>query len=277
MTSVDQARDAMLAQKLLEFATLDWPEELREEVSAEAMLDVSNQLPISSGADPEEEQSEAPELYVRSLDPARDLEPRFLKPSQRWIGPAFAYAVTGNVESAFAHRSDVFTVSAIRTELQLREIWPFDLVDQTTALQYHEFELRALLARARDKLITDVDDRIDRRLSVLLDPDDWEEGDAFPDFNSFERLLRFLADHFELRPPSVFLSRRGYFDASWRTSRDKLASMEFHPNGTVSWMVFAPSPINTDNMEEAAGDTQVELVLRRIEDYGALEWMRREA
>ena len=159
------------------------------------------------------------------------------------------------------------------------DLGPEDLlppVRPEAALRDAEARLRRLLAGARPHLVADLYERIERRLAVVLDADDWEEGDELPDLRSFGRLLQFLGEHPDLRPPSIFLSRRGYFDASWRAAPDKLASIEFHPDGRVSWLVFAPSPTKQEQTEEASGETRVELVLRRVEDYGVNEWMGRE-
>lgn len=135
--------------------------------------------------------------------------------------------------------------------------------------------LRIIVDLMTPRTKSDVCERIKTRLETLLDPDEWQRGEAMPDLKSFYMMLAFLAQHPEFLPPRVAISRRGNFDISWRAGRDKLVSLEFEPNGMVDWLVFAPPRRGGWETERAAGETPAEQILDRISVFGVDEWMSR--
>ena len=152
----------------------------------------------------------------------------------------------------------------------------YSIIDRFLLRQY-EAALRAELAAHKVRLRYDVYEVIQDRIPVLLDPDDWETSDTWPNMTSFNRMLGYLGAHPEYRAPSVFLTRLGYFDASWRPAKDALVSIIFRPDGHANWLVFVPSEDKTDMAEEAAGRIAAELLTQRLKDFNALKFVRRKS
>lgn len=73
------------------------------------------------------------------------------------------------------------------------------------------------------------------RLSVLFDPEEWEEGEAIPSYRSAATLVRAIM---EVGHPvsTLSISRHGNLTAMWRA--DNMAvSVEGLPDGTIAWAV----------------------------------------
>ncbi len=136
--------------------------------------------------------------------------------------------------------------------------------DRSEILRIAEKDLRSMLAAFRGRLQSDSYQRILRRLPILLSSDDWEDGDEMPSPESFRGMLKFLANHLRLRAPSIFLNRQGFFTCVWRPARDQLTSLAFHPDGGVSWIIFAPNADSEDGTDEVAGRSDAESVMRWI-------------
>ena len=134
--------------------------------------------------------------------------------------------------------------------------------------------LRALTA-FRTQLPRDTYETIRQRVRIIVDPEEWEESDKLPDANSFDLMLRFLTSHGQLQAPRVFLSPRGLFTASWRAARDQLTTLEFCPDGTIRWLVFAPPLPGEQTKQRGTGDCSVKKLLSYIAPYNALDWVRR--
>ena len=96
-----------------------------------------------------------------------------------------------------------------------------------------------------------------------------------PNPESFRRLLSFLEAHRELRHPSIFLNRYGLFAASWRPEKRKLASLVFHADDIVNWLVYFPWKGNERDVIESTGRAPRDIVLEEVGGHGALRWMRR--
>ena len=144
-------------------------------------------------------------------------------------------------------------------------------------LQVAKACLRAALESFDNHLPQDTCQKIDQRLSILLDPDEWEEDNHLPEIRSFVLMIKFLSEHPEFRPPSMFLTQHGFFDASWRRSANELVALEFHPDQKIGWLIFNPDPHDPEDSEEAAGRAAGETVIRRLQEQGALRWVRRDA
>ncbi len=165
-------------------------------------------------------------------------------------------------------KDDYFGLPASRPHLH-----QFD--DHRSVLRIAEQDLRNIIAVFRIRLPQDIHDRIGMRISVLIDPAEWDIEDEPPNPESFRRLLAFIAAHSELRYPSIFLNRYGLFSASWRPENRSLASLVFHPDNSVNWLVFSPRKDNETDVIKTAGRAPLEDVLKEIGKRGALKWMRR--
>ena len=166
--------------------------------------------------------------------------------------------------------SDYYGVPASR--LNLHESDDLGAVLRT-ALQ----DLNDILAVFRNRLPDNICDRIRKRISVLIDSAEWDIEDELPSPESFRRLLSFLAVHSVLRYPSIFLNRYGLFTASWRPEKRKLASLVFHADNSVNWLVFSPREDDETDVIETAGRASLNTVLKEIGKHGALSWMRRSS
>ena len=150
--------------------------------------------------------------------------------------------------------------------------------EETIAVELHwvRRQLTEALRAFQPQLDPDTYAVILRRLGTILDPEEWEPRDPFPDAGSFDQMLCFLARHRDIRAPRIFLSPRRYFVTSWRAARDQLTTLEFNPEGTVRWLVFAPPTSGQGTKQRTAGDeTSVTKVLSLIAPHGARLWMKR--
>ena len=136
--------------------------------------------------------------------------------------------------------------------------------------------LPTILSTYEHKLEAEVHKRLGDLLPILLDKDEYEEGDKVPDASSFHGTLDFLADHPELDVPRLNLSRRGYFRLSWRKVENKLTTLEFRPDGMIDWLVFAPPARGSRLPQRAAGESAVSEIMNILRAQKALEWMQRD-
>ncbi len=147
--------------------------------------------------------------------------------------------------------------------------------DHRSVLRVAVQDLNNILAVVRNRLPENMCDQIQKRISVLINPAEWDIEDELPSSESFRRLLLFLAEHNDLRYPSIFLNRYGLFTASWRPEKRKLASLVFHADNSVNWLVFSPREDDETDVIETAGRTSFNTVLEEVGKHGALSWMRR--
>lgn len=147
--------------------------------------------------------------------------------------------------------------------------------DFQTELRISEQDLLDILTVYRTRISDEVRQQIQKRVNVLIDPDDWDAEDRLPNPESFRRLMSFLAAHRELRQPSLFLNRYGLFTASWRPSKRELTSLVFHADDDVNWLVYSPRKGSRTEVDEAAGRNSLDEVLEAVGRHGALVWMRR--
>ncbi len=137
--------------------------------------------------------------------------------------------------------------------------------------------LPKILSTYEHKLEAEVHKRLGDLLPILLNKDEYEEGDKVPDASSFHGTLDFLADHPELDVPRLNLSRRGYFRLSWRKAEDKLTTLAFRPDSMIDWLVFAPPVRGVELPQRAAGESAVSEIMNILRAQNALEWMQRDA
>ena len=100
-------------------------------------------------------------------------------------------------------------------------------------------------------------DQIQKGTSVLINSAEWNFEDELPSPESFRRLLSFLEVNSVLRYPSIFLNRYGLFTAPWRPEKRKLASLVFHADDSVNWLVFSPRVDDETDVIETAGRTSL--------------------
>lgn len=150
-----------------------------------------------------------------------------------------------------------------------------EYLDLPTTLIYDRLEksLSTRLRHYHNYFPHEVSAKISKRISALLNAEDWDDVDGFPKLESFDALLHFLAQHPKFKFPSIFVDHVGYFDASWRPGRDKLLSIVFQDNNAVSWLIFVPWTEDEDGTEEANGRCAPERLIERIENYGVLDWV----
>lgn len=164
-------------------------------------------------------------------------------------------------------------------------VGPYESGEETgswfTLRQFNLFaiqhEVYSILCEYQRKLREDVCLRLGDLLGGFFDPEDWEENASLPNPQSFLAMVRFFSKHPELRPSRLSLSRLGYFEASWRKSRDQLATLQFKPNGIIQWLVFAPPVSDSTVKQRATGESSNRSVLSHIEPFGAFEWMMRSS
>ena len=164
--------------------------------------------------------------------------------------------------------SDYYGVPASRLHLHESD-------DHGAVLRTAVQDLNDILAVFRNRLPENIRVRIRKRISVLIDSAEWDIEDELPSPESFRRLLSFLASHSVLRYPSIFLNRYGLFTASWRPEKRKLASLVFHADNSVNWLVFSPREDDETDVIETAGRASLNTVLEEVGKHGALSWMRR--
>jgi len=156
------------------------------------------------------------------------------------------------------------------------ESWLAYKPDGRWGLKQRTTDLWLILFRFKTHLPDDTFSAIANRLPILLDAEEWEEGDKLPDKSSFTKMIAHLTRHPEFKPPRIVLTREGYFMISWRTAEDKLVSMEFRSGDMVRWLVFAPPKSPHQQKRWGTGEDPIELLLNLIRLYGAFEWMRRD-
>ena len=171
-------------------------------------------------------------------------------------------------DAEFESFSDYYEVPASRLHLH-------ESHDHRFVLRVAVQDLNNILAVFRNRLPENMCDQIRKRIGVLIDPAEWDIEDERPSPESFRRLLSFLAEHSDLRYPSIFLNRYGLFTASWRPEKRKLVSLVFHAGDIVNWLVFSPREDDETDVIETAGRAPLNAVLKEVGKHGALSWMRR--
>ena len=171
-------------------------------------------------------------------------------------------------DAEFESFNDYYEVPASRLHLHESD-------DHRSVLRVAVQDLNNILAVFRNRLPEDMCDQIRKRISVLIDSAEWVIEDELPSPESFRRLLSFLEVHSVLRYPSIFLNRYGLFTASWRPEKRKLASLVFHADNSVNWLVFSPREDDETDVIETAGRASFNTVLEEVGKHGALSWMRR--
>jgi hypothetical protein len=151
-----------------------------------------------------------------------------------------------------------------------------DCLSAPSAIELRRQELSNIFAAYFGLVPIDIWETIGKRLSMLLDPDEWDDEDELPSAESFRRMLSFLSAHGELRCPTIFLNRQGLFSISWRPEKRKLCSLVFHPDNHVSWLVFRPHPDDEQDVIEAAGRARTEDVLDEVAKHDPPDLMWRD-
>ncbi|RMH44062.1 MAG: hypothetical protein D6694_06265 [Gammaproteobacteria bacterium] len=93
-----------------------------------------------------------------------------------------------------------------------------------TKLQYY-FPISRMVENYRDGLLSllqnaniprNIQEKIENRLLILFDPDDWDFGlDSAPDFASWEGMINFFELQKRFVFPNIILRRDGKFEAIW--------------------------------------------------------------
>ena len=139
-----------------------------------------------------------------------------------------------------------------------------------------EILLQMILSIYEHKLKADVYKRLNHLLPILLNPDEYEEGDKLPDPFSFRSMLDLLVAHPEFDVPRINLSRRGYLRLSWRKAENKLTTLECRPDGMIDWLWFAPPARGSRLPQRAAGESAVSEIIKILRVPNALAWMERD-
>jgi hypothetical protein len=130
-----------------------------------------------------------------------------------------------------------------------------------------------ILKRYHNMLTTDMSDKIERRIKILLDSIEPEEDVDAPDIDSFEALVDFVSSNPRLKMPSIFLDPAGKFDASWRQAADKLVSLRFQNGKEISWLLFVPWEEDEEGTSEATGRCAPDDFLQHTSGFGVRTWM----
>ena len=113
------------------------------------------------------------------------------------------------------------------------------------------------------------------RLRTILDADELKNEGITPRQESFFDLIEFFSKQKSLRAPTLGITRRGNFVASWRAARDKLVTSQFLGEKRINWLIFAPGTDDSSMMETAAGETSFQNIMRRVRSFKADQWMKR--
>jgi hypothetical protein len=143
--------------------------------------------------------------------------------------------------------------------------------DDPEILEARAALLKALLSFARAGLRTPTFERLQSRLTTLLDPGEWEKNDRLPNFGSFNIMLNFLIAHPDFGVPFVALLGSGNFELSWRRVDGRLTTIEFREDGWVQWLVFAKLEQPGAPRERDGGLCKLADMMSRLEHHGALD------
>jgi hypothetical protein len=113
-------------------------------------------------------------------------------------------------------------------------------------------------------------DGLFRQLDLLLDVDEWAEGDlvlAQPSFATFIRVMFALRPHVR---PGLGISADGHLIASWTCGRDRL-TLECRAEDKIRWVV---SQTIDEEVERAAGTTTVSRLAEVLQPYPISVWLR---
>lgn len=216
-------------------------------------------------------------LLVPPGDEARSFGERVFELSPNWNFEHVGAVAMGVLGCPVTSNQFSFSTSAENTQgntprnLLLFEgdnpNWPY------SSLTEIDHTCQTLLSAFKHELSHQTFDRLMKRLTVLFDKEEWDKGKELPNIESFLKLITFLASYRNFSCPSIFLTQRGFFEASWRKDVDKLVTLEFQPSALVRWLVFAPARTYSQLKEAAAGETDFDSVMSRISIFGAENWM----
>lgn len=112
-----------------------------------------------------------------------------------------------------------------------------------------------------------------RQIDALLDIEDWEEGNALPDADSFATLLTLMMTLRRWRRPGLGLTHAGHFVATWSRSATDRLIVECLPDGRLRWTATVPS---AGSRISAAADRAIapNALLATLAPFDPEHWLR---
>ena len=91
---------------------------------------------------------------------------------------------------------------------------------------------------------------------VILSPEEWEDETFLVSIDSYQTMLRALAELVPTKRPNLAVAENGNFLAAWR-GKDAKVVLEFHANDRMRWLIT--NSVGQE-MDRASGQTTVSML-----------------
>lgn len=152
---------------------------------------------------------------------------------------------------------------------------PFEQIEES--LSDHERITKFVksdLYKARDDLIEVVTPRLKELMGDIDEEDDPEQSPIH--VNSFKNFIRFLTNNINIVIPSFVVTYEGNIRALWRKSRKQHLAVEFHPDETVTYVIFAPNVDKPEKIMRSSGTISQRNLFRVAVSLGANKWISKK-
>jgi hypothetical protein len=151
--------------------------------------------------------------------------------------------------------------------------FPFDKIEET--LCDHERILKFLkgdLYKERDDVAEVVTPRVQELISDIEEDDDNIEPSSIK-FLSFKNFIYFLIKNINVAIPSFVVTNQGNIRTLWRKSRKQHLAIEFHPDETVTYVIFAPNANRPEKIMRSSGTINQRVLYKVAVSLGADKWI----
>lgn len=149
---------------------------------------------------------------------------------------------------------------------------PFEIIEETLSghVRIMKF-LKSDLYKIRDDLERIVTPRIKELIDDIDEDDDPEQRPV--NVNSFKNFISFLTININTAIPSFVVTYQGNIRALWRKSRKQHLAVEFHPDETVTYVIFAPNIDKPEKIMRSSGTISQRNLFRVAVSLGANKWI----
>lgn len=148
--------------------------------------------------------------------------------------------------------------------------FPFAVLEDP---RVHDNQLESLIAQIRASSKLRYRDKLAARITELVTIFEEEKSEGCEiSFEALHSFIDFLEKNSQLRYPKLALTRNGNIYAQWCVSNEKLFSIQFHPDGNATFVIFRPNSRHRGKVVRISGIVTTDMIMETVLPHNVLEW-----